>query len=110
MKYTLFKQIFLGMALIGALTAGAQKRPTIILIMADDLGWGDTGYNGNKVIKTPPLDQMAKEGIQFNRFLFRLCSMFSNEGKFSYKFHTEWEYLPPMQVSCALRKLLCLSY
>jgi len=36
--------------------------------MADDLGWGDTGYNGNPVIKTPNLDQMAAEGIQFNRF------------------------------------------
>lgn len=45
-----------------------DKKPNIILLMADDLGWGDTGYNGNKVIKTPHLDQMAKDGIQFNRF------------------------------------------
>jgi arylsulfatase A-like enzyme len=44
------------------------KKPNVILIMADDLGWGDTGYNGNKIIKTPHLDQMAKDGIQFNRF------------------------------------------
>ena len=36
--------------------------------MADDLGWGDTGYNGNPVIKTPQLDAMASEGIRFNRF------------------------------------------
>lgn len=36
--------------------------------MADDLGWGDTGYNGNKVIQTPNIDQMAGEGVQFNRF------------------------------------------
>lgn len=45
-----------------------KKKPNIILIMADDLGWGDTGYNGNKIIKTPHLDQMAKDGLQFNRF------------------------------------------
>lgn len=45
-----------------------SSKPNVILIMADDLGWGDTGYNGNKVIKTPALDGMAKEGIQFNRF------------------------------------------
>jgi arylsulfatase A-like enzyme len=45
-----------------------KKRPNIILIMADDLGWGDVGYNGNKHIKTPHLDQMACEGVQFNRF------------------------------------------
>ena len=36
--------------------------------MADDLGWGDTGYNGNQVIKTPNLDKMADEGIAFSRF------------------------------------------
>lgn len=44
------------------------KRPNVILLMADDLGWGDTGYNGNLVIKTPCLDRMAKDGIKFNRF------------------------------------------
>ena len=42
--------------------------PNIILIMADDLGWGDTGFNGNKVIRTPHLDAMAADGMKFNRF------------------------------------------
>ena len=37
-------------------------------MMADDLGWGDTGYNGNLIIKTPQLDAMSREGIRFNRF------------------------------------------
>ncbi|MFV0606380.1 MAG: sulfatase [Niabella sp.] len=46
----------------------AQNKPNIILIMADDLGWGDVGYNGNKIIQTPHLNQMAQEGLQFNRF------------------------------------------
>ena len=46
----------------------AQKQPNIILMMADDLGWGDTGFNGNEVILTPHLDQMAEDGIQFDRF------------------------------------------
>ncbi|MEN8121639.1 MAG: sulfatase-like hydrolase/transferase [Bacteroidota bacterium] len=45
-----------------------SSKPNIILVMADDLGWGDTGYNGNKIIKTPNLDKMAEEGVQFNRF------------------------------------------
>ena len=47
------------------------ERPNIVLIMADDLGWGDTGYNGNPVIKTPNLDQMAKDGVTFNLFVWR---------------------------------------
>ncbi|EON74966.1 Arylsulfatase [Lunatimonas lonarensis] len=36
--------------------------------MADDLGWGDVGFNGNFYIQTPNLDDMARNGIQFNRF------------------------------------------
>lgn len=50
-----------------ALPAEAE-RPNIILIMADDLGWGDTGFNGNRIIRTPNLDAMAKDGIRFTRF------------------------------------------
>lgn len=44
------------------------RRPNIILCMADDLGWGDTGYNGHPVLQTPHLDQMAREGLRFERF------------------------------------------
>ena len=45
-----------------------QIRPNIILCMADDLGWGDTGFNGHPHIKTPNLDQMAKAGARLERF------------------------------------------
>lgn len=43
-------------------------RPNIILIMSDDQGWGDTGYNGHPFLKTPALDAMAANGVVFNRF------------------------------------------
>jgi arylsulfatase A-like enzyme len=46
----------------------AAKRPNIILCMTDDQGWGDTGYNGHPVLKTPHLDRMAGEGLRFDRF------------------------------------------
>lgn len=36
--------------------------------MADDLGWGDVGFNGNIYIKTPELDKMAQNGLKLNRF------------------------------------------
>ena len=44
------------------------QQPNIILLMADDMGWGDTSYNGNPNLKTPNLDEMARAGIVFNRF------------------------------------------
>ncbi len=44
------------------------KQPNVILIMADDLGWGDVGFNGNRVIKTPHLDELAAAGMRFERF------------------------------------------
>ncbi len=52
------------------ISAGEKKksRPNIILIMADDLGYGDPGFMGNKRIKTPALDAMAKNGLVFTRF------------------------------------------
>lgn len=45
-----------------------QKRPNVILVMADDLGWGDVSYNGHEVIQTPNLDAMARAGARFDRF------------------------------------------
>ncbi len=46
----------------------SNHQPNIILLMADDLGWGDPSYTGNTISKTPNLDAMASEGIRFNRF------------------------------------------
>ena len=44
------------------------KPPNVILLMADDLGWSDTGFNGNEVVETPALDEMADHGLVFDRF------------------------------------------
>lgn len=51
-----------------ATVAGAAGKPNVILCMADDLGWGDTGFSGHDVLKTPNLDRMAREGLRFDRF------------------------------------------
>ncbi len=59
----------LGLAGISALAgADAGVRPHIVLVMADDMGWGETSYNGHPVLKTPHLDAMAASGLRFDRF------------------------------------------
>jgi len=44
------------------------ERPNIVLVFADDLGYGDLGSYGNADIRTPNLDQMASEGVRFTDF------------------------------------------
>ncbi len=44
------------------------KKPNIVLIMADDLGFGEVGYYGQKLIKTPRIDELASQGMAFTQF------------------------------------------
>ena len=46
----------------------SPETPNIILIVTDDLGWGDLGSYGQQLIKTPYLDQFAAEGMRFTQF------------------------------------------
>lgn len=48
--------------------AAAVEKPNIILCMADDQGYGDVGYYGDKRPKTPILDEMSRSGLRFDRF------------------------------------------
>jgi arylsulfatase A-like enzyme len=49
-------------------TAFAGDKPNIVLVMADDQGWGQTGYYNHPILKTPNLDAMASSGLRFDRF------------------------------------------
>ena len=40
------------------------ERPNVVLMMADDQGWGETGYNGHPHLKTPVLDEMAHTALR----------------------------------------------
>ena len=44
------------------------SRPNVVLILADDLGYGDLGCYGHDRFRTPHLDQMASEGVRFTNF------------------------------------------
>jgi arylsulfatase A-like enzyme len=57
-----------GLYCSSVLAVSAQVHPNIILIMADDQGYGDLGITGNPHIKTPVLDRFGKESIRFTNF------------------------------------------
>ena len=71
MRSVLFAPLFLfaagGMAQSKNAPKEAPKKPNIIFIVADDLGYGDIGPYGQTVIKTPFLDTLATEGMKFTQ-------------------------------------------
>ncbi|MCU0784284.1 MAG: sulfatase-like hydrolase/transferase [Verrucomicrobia bacterium] len=62
------------------LAAESPARPNIVLIMADDQGWGDTGYNGHPELKTPNLDALAASGLRLDRFYAAHCNCSPTRG------------------------------
>jgi len=65
-RLTILRVVCLLLAL--AASTSAQPRPNIILILADDLGWGDVGFNGRTEWQTPNLDRLASQGTVFKRW------------------------------------------
>jgi arylsulfatase A-like enzyme len=72
-----------------------EKLPNIILVMADDLGYGDLASYGNPTVKTPHLDEMANAGIRFERFYAAapVCSPTRGScltGRHPYRYNMPW--------------------
>ena len=75
MRQTVVPRIFIAVLACGA-ASGCSRGDTVdtpvptsfVLVMADDMGWGQTGYYDHPVLKTPNLDAMAAAGLRFDRF------------------------------------------
>lgn len=66
---TIMKKIFKAiLLLLTALSAKAEKKPNVIIILSDDQGYGDYSCHGNPFLKTPALDKLHNESIRFNHF------------------------------------------
>lgn len=68
MNITLRVGALLSCFCLSAQSPAAEIRPNIVLLMGDDHGWEETGYNGHPHVKTPVLDEIAATGLRFARF------------------------------------------
>ena len=59
------KNLLTLLTLLAFASARAAEKPNIIVIMADDLGYGDVSCYGAKAVQTPAIDQLAREGVRF---------------------------------------------
>jgi arylsulfatase A-like enzyme len=62
-------------ALMGMGPVAAAEKPNVVVILADDQGWGDLSCNGNSNLRTPHIDSLARDGARFERFFVQpVCS------------------------------------
>jgi arylsulfatase A-like enzyme len=62
-----------GLSLLAGIAPASPQRPSVVLIVADDLGWGDVSFNGRKEWTTPNLDRLASRGVAARRFYAASC-------------------------------------
>jgi arylsulfatase A-like enzyme len=72
------RHLLFGMGAAGvaaALRAAAAPRPNIVLLLSDDMGWDQVGFNGSKEVPTPAVDSIARDGVKMTQFYVQpVCS------------------------------------
>ena len=68
-------RLFLACLLLVVYRLTAASQPNVVVLLADDAGWGDYSFNGNHQLATPNIDAIAKAGAHFDRFFVQpVCS------------------------------------
>ncbi|MQY79583.1 MAG: sulfatase-like hydrolase/transferase [Bacteroidetes bacterium] len=72
-KITIIKCFFPALFFLGScqnkpLNDQIPEKPNIVIVIADDLGWADVGYNGSEFYETPNIDKLSADGMVFTRF------------------------------------------
>lgn len=67
MIYKMTRRALLSLPLAIAQAQTGPRRPNVVILLADDLGWADVGFHGGN-IRTPNIDSLAREGVQLDRF------------------------------------------
>ena len=62
------KQLYLEQIADAAASADLSNAPDVVVILFDDLGYGDVGYTGNGMIKTPHIDTLAQNGMVLSNY------------------------------------------
>ena len=73
----MYRHVALALMTLVVPVAAAEpgKRPNVVVILADDQGWGDLSLNGNTNLRTPHIDSLAQDGALFERFFVQpVCS------------------------------------
>ncbi|MCL4782016.1 MAG: arylsulfatase [Bryobacterales bacterium] len=73
MQRRTFLRLTTAFGLAGPFASGQKRSPNLVIILADDQGWGDLSINGNRNLQTPHIDSLARDGALFERFF--VCSV-----------------------------------
>jgi arylsulfatase A-like enzyme len=97
-----FRPALFLLTLLAQVAPSEAARPNIVLVMADDLGWGDVAFNGNPIVRTPHLDAMAREGVRLDRFYAAapVCSPTRGScltGRHPFRYGIEWAGETPLK-------------
>ena len=106
MRKMLWVAGLLGVLFASTTAAEGPKRPNVVLIIADDMAWDDCGAYGNRKVRTPNIDRLAREGMRFDRAFVTASSCSPSRSSIitgRYPHNTDAEELhwplPPEQVT-----------